>query len=80
MVSAWNEGRREIIPDKDMPDAKASIEEVYAKLLTNRKPPYSIKGGVYDVLMESEGKMLSVSNDEARAAYDLFEKYARYIG
>jgi cysteate synthase len=72
MVSAWNERRRLLIPERDMPDAKRSIEMVYSDVLTNREPPYSIRGGVFDALSDTEGKMYAVSNDEARSAEKLF--------
>lgn len=74
MVNAWDTGRQYIEPEEDMPDAEASIKQVYAPLLTNRQPPYSIKGGVFDILTESNGGMLAVTNAEAKQAYDLFEE------
>lgn len=73
MTNAWNDGRREIIPDKDMPDAKKRISEVYAEVLTNRAPPYSIGGGVYDALRDTSGIMYGVTNKEALEAQKRFE-------
>ena len=35
-----------------------------AKVLSNRKPPYSIAGGLYDVLKASGGDMFLATNDE----------------
>jgi cysteate synthase len=72
MVRAWQEGRDAIIPEEDMPDAEASIARVYADVLTNRNPPYGIKGGVYDALSATSGRMYAVSNEEARSAGKLF--------
>nr|WP_245249687.1 cysteate synthase [Methanolinea mesophila] len=72
MVSAWNERRRYLVPEKDMPDAKHAIGEVYSDVLTNREPPFSIRGGVFDALSDTRGEMYAVSNDEARAAEKLF--------
>ena len=37
---------------------------ILAKVLSNRKPPYGIAGGLYDVLTESGGDMFKVTNDE----------------
>ncbi len=72
MVSAWNDHRRALIPGKDMPDAKHAIARVYSDVLTNREPPYSIRGGVFDALSDTRGEMYAVSNEEARSAEKLF--------
>jgi cysteate synthase len=72
MVSAWNDRRRYLLPEKDMPDAKHTIPMVYSDVLTNREPPYSLRGGVFDALSDTRGEMYAVSNDEARAAEKLF--------
>ena len=37
-------------------------------VLTNRKPPYGIVGGLYDALCATDGCMYAVSNEEGRAA------------
>jgi len=72
MVSAWQAGRAEIIADKDMKDAEAAIKNIYADVLSTRNPPYSIKGGVYDMLTSTNGTMYGITNDEAREAEKLF--------
>ncbi|MCK9580082.1 MAG: cysteate synthase [Methanoregula sp.] len=72
MVAAWNERRRNLVPDTDMPDAQAAISQVYSDVLTNREPPYAITGGVFDALTATSGRMYAISNDEARAAEKLF--------
>jgi cysteate synthase len=72
MVNAWNAGRREIM-DEDMLNAEETVNQVYAPVLTNRHPPYSITGGVFDILLESDGKMLAVTNEAAIRASELFE-------
>ena len=73
MFSAWQEGRAEIIADKDMRNAEEAIKEMYADVLSTRNPPYSIKGGVYDMLGHSKGKIYGVTNEECRIAEKLFE-------
>lgn len=73
MVNAWNAGRREIIPELDMPDAENAVSQVYSPVLTNRFPPYSVKGGVFDALTDTSGKMSSVPTEDARSAGKLFE-------
>lgn len=73
MYRAWNEKRREILPEVDMKDPKRQIEETYASVLTNRAPPYSVPGGLYDALTDTDGKMYGITNEEALAAKRLFE-------
>ncbi|MDD4255536.1 MAG: cysteate synthase [Methanofollis sp.] len=68
MVRAWQAGRREIVPEEDMPDARASIAAVYSDVLTNRGPPYSVGGGVFDTLTATGGSMYSVENRDAEGA------------
>jgi cysteate synthase len=70
---AWKAKRKEIIPQYDMPDADNAIKKMYANVLSNKNPPYSIKGGVYDVLSESKGDMYGITNKEAKEAEKLFE-------
>jgi cysteate synthase len=62
MVSAWAAHRREIIPDEDMPDAVESIGKVMSDVLTNRSPPYGIRGGLFDALQETDGLMYGIRN------------------
>jgi cysteate synthase len=73
MVSAWHDDRAEIIADKDLKGAEAAIKLLYADVLSTRHPPYSITGGVYDMLSNTNGTMLGITNDEAREAEKLFE-------
>jgi len=72
MVSAWKDRRRNLVADMDMPDASSAISLVYSDVLTNREPPYAVAGGVFDALLETNGGMYAVSNDEARSAEKLF--------
>lgn len=71
MVSAWRDHRRQIIPGADLQDARRTVGEVMSNVLTNRNPPYGIRGGLYDALEETGGVMYSVSNAEGRAALKL---------
>ncbi len=54
-------------------DVKERIASLHAPVLSNRQPPYGVRGGVYDALEASDGRMYAVSNAEARAAGALFE-------
>ena len=74
MFNAWNAGRREIIKDIDMPEPKKLIHEMYADILSNREPPYSVPGGVYDAMCATNGMMYAISNNDAKKGVDLFEE------
>jgi cysteate synthase len=74
MYNAWKAGRRDIIKDIDMPEPKKLIHEMYADILSNREPPYSITGGVYDALCSTSGSMYAIANSEAKTAVRLFER------
>jgi cysteate synthase len=58
---------------EDAVDA-ACPEGMYDDVLFNRKPPYAPKGGVKDVIEASGGDIYAVTNEEASAAQELFEK------
>jgi cysteate synthase len=74
MVKAWEAGRREVIPDLDMPKAKNVLDLIEARVLSNRYPPYGVRGGVYDVLKATGGEMYGVTNSEIRQAVKLFDE------
>lgn len=73
MKDAWNAASRDMLPLDDE-EARKQVEIIDAKVLSNRKPPYGIAGGLFDALKDSEGDVLSASNEEARAAAILFEQ------
>ena len=63
MYDSWKADSRELLPLT--PEAgRHQAEIILAKVLSNRKPPYSIAGGLYDVLKYSHGDMYLVNNDE----------------
>ncbi|MDD1753621.1 MAG: cysteate synthase [Methanotrichaceae archaeon] len=49
-------------------------EETYDDVLFNRKPPYEIKGGVKDALINTDGQVYGISNNEAENAKKVFEQ------
>ncbi|NEQ84342.1 MAG: cysteate synthase, partial [Moorea sp. SIO2I5] len=73
MTDAWKAGKREITALSEI-EAKKCISQVSAKVLTNRNPAYSLAGGVYEALADTEGEMYGVTNDESEKARILFEK------
>jgi len=73
MYDAFKADSRALLPfDED--EARVKALEINAKVLSNRKPPYGIVGGLYDVLKATKGDMEIVTNEELAAACDLFEK------
>jgi cysteate synthase len=74
MHSAWSARRREIVESLDMPDPKGLIRKMYDDVLSNREPPYSVCGGVYDALSSTGGITYGITNDEAGKAEKLFER------
>ncbi|WP_424094582.1 cysteate synthase [Moorena producens] len=73
MTDAWKAGKREITALSEI-EAKKCISQVSAKVLTNRNPAYSLAGGVYEALADTEGEMYGVTNDESEKARALFEE------
>ncbi len=71
MVDAWKAHSQEIFPMIEK-EAKERIGQVSAQMLTTRKPAYSIVGGVYDALVDTDGQMYGVSNSESERARMLF--------
>lgn len=70
---AWMADSRALLPIDD-DEARKQVEEINAKVLSNRKPPYSIVGGLYDALKDTDGEVLEISNDKANEAAALFSK------
>jgi len=67
IVNAWRRKRREIeVYDYD------PLDVVYAQVLTNRSPLYSMRGGLYDIMEETRGFAVSASEKEAKEAGKLF--------
>ena len=71
MYNAWKADSRELLPYDD-DQARLDAESIDAKVLSNRKPPYGIAGGLYDALKDTDGDILKVTNEEARAAINIF--------
>jgi len=72
MYDAWRANSRAMLPLDDIL-ARKQVEEIDAKVLSNRKPPYSIAGGLYDALVDSGGDVLLADNYEAKSAAIMFE-------
>jgi len=73
MYYAWRADSREMLP-YETHRARRDASIIDAKVLSNRKPPYSIKGGLYDALKATDGDVLVVTNAQERKAARLFEE------
>ena len=69
--NSWDAGSRQLLPFND-DEARKQVETIVAKVLSNRKPPYSITGGLYDALIDTDGEVLGITNQEAGNAAGLF--------
>jgi cysteate synthase len=68
---SWRAGGRSLAPIEEEV-ARRQIAAINAKVLANRHPPYSVKGGLYDALTDSGGTTAAVTNKAADAAAELF--------
>ena len=72
IYDSWKADSREIFVDDNI--ARKQVETIIAKVLSNRKPPYGIIGGLYDALKDTNGEVLTATNEEAVAAAKVFEE------
>lgn len=73
MYLSWKSERRELV-NLNSEDAKKQIRQIAAHVLSNRQPPYAMRGGVYDTLIETKGDMLVADNLETLHSARLFEE------
>lgn len=73
LFDAWKANSRAMLPLDEI-EARKHVETIDAKVLSNRKPPYPIAGGLFDALTDSCGDVLVATNEQARAASKLFEE------
>ena len=60
---SWKAQSRELLA-LDPEKGRHSAEIILAKVLANRKPPYSLAGGMFDVLRASGGDTFACTNDD----------------
>ncbi len=72
MYDAWRIDSREMLP-YDEYNARRDVEIIDAKVLSNRRPPYGIAGGLYDALKATNGEIMVATNAQARKAKALFQ-------
>ena len=80
MYDSWKAGTRDLVP-LTADSSRRNAEIILAKVLSNRKPPYGLAGGLFDVLRASGGDFYKVNNDELifyllqflhKEGYDIF--------
>lgn len=71
MTDAWNRRSRDLLPENET-EQRHKIAATRAHVLSNRRPPYALVGGLCDALIESRGEMYAVTNDDAQRAGVLF--------
>ena len=65
MYDSWKHHSRQLVemtPD----DARNAAGAIDAKVLSNRKPPYSLAGGLFDAMEDAGGDMFMVTNEDLR--------------
>lgn len=73
MYDAWRADSRDML-DYDTKKARRDAELIDAKVLSNRKPPYGIAGGLYDALKATGGDIMVATNAQSRRACKLFKE------
>ena len=73
MYDAWRVDSRHMLPYDDN-KARRDAEIIDAKVLSNRRPPYGIVGGLYDALKDTDGEIFAITNAAAKKAATLFEQ------
>ncbi len=71
MYDAWRLDSR-MMPDYDDNHARRDAEIIDAKVLSNRRPPWGLAGGLYDALKDTGGDVVVATNGQARKAAALF--------
>ncbi|MDR2890550.1 MAG: cysteate synthase [Alistipes sp.] len=71
MYDAWRVDSRVMLEYEDS-RARRDAEIIDAKVLSNRRPPYGLVGGLYDALKATDGDIVVATNAAGRKAAALF--------
>jgi cysteate synthase len=71
IYDAWR-GRRRQLSNESAESYRGAVADAFADELTNWKPPYSVRGGVYESLAESGGDVMATDNTSVQKAMDMF--------
>lgn len=61
MYDSWKLQSRDLV-DMTPEQARLAAAEIEAKVLSNRKPPYSLSGGLFDAMEDAGGDIFKVTN------------------
>jgi len=70
MTRAWEKNSRELFEEDLRPEL---IDQITTRVISNRYPAYSVRGGVYDALRATGGRMYGIVNDEVYDSMKMFE-------
>lgn len=73
MYDSWLIHSRTLVP-MTPDEARAAAAVIDAKVLSNRKPPYSIAGGLFDAMEDAGGKIYKVDNEHLHIWKDKFKE------
>lgn len=63
MYDSWKIHSRDLVP-MSPEEAREAAAVIDAKVLSNRKPPYSLAGGLFDAMNDAGGKIYKVDNEQ----------------
>src|SRR3989339_311448 len=55
-------------------DARENALKIAAKVLSNRRPPYGVPGGLFDAISDTGGSIEKATNSEMESSLSLFEE------
>ena len=77
LYDSWKAGSR-ALAELDPEQGRSQAGQILAKVLSNRKPPYGIAGGLFDTLLESGGDVFLATNDDIRYWMAQFQELEGY--
>lgn len=63
LYDSWKGGKRDLV-ELSPETGRHQAETILAKVLSNRKPPYSLAGGLFDALSDTGGDSYLATNDQ----------------
>ena len=63
LFDSWKAGKRELA-ELDPDTGRHQAEAILAKVLSNRKPPYGLAGGLFDAMKDTDGDAYLATNDQ----------------
>ena len=73
MYDSWKIHSRDLVP-MSPEEARQAAATIDAKVLSNRKPPYSLKGGLFDAMEDAGGDIYKVDNESLHIWKDKFRE------